>query len=97
MHQVLIPAPGTHNVLVALLFSPLAKGENVGSERGRDLTEVAQLGRTSNAAMQVLWLQVCGFPRASAASLVADLCTHLQKRLLVVGLFLEALSLLLSC
>ena len=47
--------------------------------------------------MQVFWLQVCGFPPsiASAASLVADLC--LQKQLLVVGLFLEALSLLLSC
>lgn len=93
----MIPAPRTHNILVALLFSPLAKGENVGSERGHDLTEVAQLGRTSSTRMQVFWLQVCGSPPpiASAASLVADL--RLQKRLLVVGLFLEALSLLLSC
>lgn len=58
--------------LVALLFSPLAKEENIGSERYHDLTEVAQLDRTSSARMQVFWLHVCGPPSNCFCSITHD-------------------------
>ena len=61
MYQALLQAPGTHNFIVALLFSPLAKGEHCGLEKCHDLTEVAQLGRARWARMQVFWLQVWWF------------------------------------